>query len=223
MSAQATVIACYDDVGGWQGHLERQLRDRGVPYIWEKLKTFTWAERIRWERGIAAAHPNDNIVVVDPWDMLFVGTKNELDDLASRHQLLFHSERNCWPDASLAEKHPRCSTPYRYVNGVIAGRGSVIRDAIDYGLQRFPLLVESKSHGDVNTNSFYMRLFLDGWGSLDYNCEMWMTLCGFRPEHASCVDGRIVNHITGTKPLFIHANGASKHYFKHLMDDLARR
>lgn len=216
-------IGYVDKKAGWQESLERSLTAADIPFIFRYCARFTWAGRVDFELEMARAYPSDQIVVVDPWDMAFCGTKESLQTVLDSHPLIFHAEKNCWPQESKARLHPLCGTPYRYTNGVIAGYGSEMAAAIEYGLRHFPIRGSSADFNEDNTNRFYMDVHLAGFGYLDVNCELYMPLAGYQLGDSEIVDGRLHNLLTGSWPCFVHANGlGAKRVFKGMMDTLSK-
>jgi hypothetical protein len=208
---------------GYFSSLVTQAHDAGIDLLWMELKPFSWRKLIMWERDVARQYPSNLIAFADAWDMLFLGTKGEFEDVIGAQPLLFHSEKVCWPDSRKAQFYPDTDSPWRYVNGTgPAGLGDAISAAIDYGMSHFPITNEYGGVSDAtqdNDQRFWTDVYLSGVGKLDTDCRLSQSLVDLATGDLAVKDRRIVNKITGAKPLFLHANGAAAMQgYRHLMD-----
>jgi len=169
-----------------------------------------------WEWEVAKNHPNDDLVFIDAMDFLFVGERVELEEIVAAQPLLFSCDCGPapWPNKELASfyeaRRPRL-TKWCWLNGCgPCGRGKVIAEAIQWGMERYP---------PVRLNDtdqlFWSKAYLEGWGELDQQCRLHQVLYDAEatPErvtlHLAYKDGRVINTVTGTKPQFLHATGQS--------------
>lgn len=119
-----------------------------------------------------------------------------------------------------------------------AGTGKNIAAAIEFGLENFPLKDDSANVADVtldndqrfwtnvylasvktdaeadmleldNTQRLWTDVYLSGYeGTLDSECRLSQSLVKVENGELAVKSGRLVNKVTGSKPLFVHANGA---------------
>ena len=220
------VAVAADCQKGFFANLVSQVHAAGIDFMWKELVPFSWRKLILWELEVARMCPDTLIAFADAWDMLFLGTKNEFDEVLSAQPLLLHSEKVCWPDTRKKYVYPPSDSPWRYVNGTgPAGLGRHIADAIEFGMDRFPIIGEGTGVHDItvdNDQRFWTDIYLSGIGKLDTECRLSQSLVDLNTSDISVKSGRVRNNITGSSPLFIHANGAAAMQgYRHLMDILA--
>ena len=222
MATDHYLIATYsDELKGYYEPLRDQVAASGVDFLYQPAEpgTFSWRKLIDWELAVAKSYPDALIAFCDAWDMLYFGSRKEFAEVVGAQPLLFHTDRQCWPHPEKATKyHQRVPTvqyvsPWFYVNGTgPAGTGSAIAEAIEYGLANFPITDDSKDVHDLskdNDQRFFTDVYLAGFGVLDTRCALSQSLVSIAPGELAVRDGRLYNKITGTYPLFVHANGAS--------------
>ena len=209
----------YSERSGYMDVLERQLQEAGVEYIASYTPKFSWRETVLWERRISRGFRKRFIIFVDAWDTIFLGKKEDLLEFC-KPGILMAADLMCWPDQELEKEYPkndsklRYFTPWRYLNTTpMIGEGLAIESAIDYGWSRHPIEGdENDMYAENGTDMrFWTNLFLYGRVGirLDYECRFAQTLHRARPGSFSIEGKRVVNNYTGSKPLFIHANGKS--------------
>lgn len=131
----------------------------------------------------------------DAWDTFCLGTiESALSKIPDKDIILFSAERACYPHTDKAAKYPDNKSPWKYING---GGWFASSKLFCEMVERYPLTYE-----DVDQVYFTDR-FLDGYGQLDYNCQVFQTI-GFCPDSDFNV-GK--NTVTGTTPVFWHGNG----------------
>lgn len=166
---------------------------------------------------------NRLIVMCDTFDLFPVAGAQEIihkfRKLTKPGQILFTSEVYCWPDQSLASKHPttqivdnyggRAVNKYRFLNsgGIIGYRDDI-----------YNLITANSTGTIVNDNDddqlFFTRKYLNMLGGankiiLDTHCHMFQAVNG-------CADdlrihrNRLYNKYTNSYPIFIHGNGPAK-------------
>ena len=73
------------------------------------------------------------IIFTDAWDVMFIGGKEELLPKIPEH-VLVSAERNCWPEADLADQFSD-HTPWRFCNaGMISGHPHAITAWVPWAL-----------------------------------------------------------------------------------------
>ena len=179
---------------------------------------FKWGNVIDFELRQARRYPDDTLIFTDAYDFLFVGDPDEVDEIASRQDLLLQTIPCCWPDASKASiydsRNPGETSRWKYVSGCGSiGKGHAIQGAIEYGLDRYPIadpIDDGRHLWEQDTNDrFWTDLYLDGLGKLDTKCEMTQNLYGAKPGELEIRNGRLHNLVTGSRPQFIHAAGGT--------------
>jgi hypothetical protein len=185
--------------------------DGKIPYECHIISgKFTWNGVVDWLYGMTRKYSEDTLIVVDAYDTLFVGDPEELGDLSGVERLTFCASKVCWPDPEKACRYPCNDSPWKYLNGgVMIGNGQAIHQAIEWGWRQYPILPASRHASMIffedNDQRFWTDLYLDGYGSLDTQCEIFQNLVGIEAGDVAVVDGRFTNLITETRPHFIHA------------------
>lgn len=214
MTDHLLIATAADCTKGYYESLKEQVVAAGVDFIYQPIKPFSWRKLIQWELAVARTYPKALIAFCDTWDMLYFGSRKEFEAIVGAQPLLFHAEKLCWPHHEKAVEYPYCPTPWKYVNGTgPAGVGEKIAEAIEFGLAQFPIVGDA---GDLHTTPppdndqrFYTDIYLSGFGDLDTKCRLSQSLVDVKTGELSVQDGRLVNKVTGSKPLFVHANGAT--------------
>ena len=213
MTDHFIIATAADCQKGYYDTLKAQVCRAGIDFIWQPLVPFSWRKLLLWELSIACSYPNALIAFCDSWDELFLGSRREFEAVLSAQPLLFNSEKLCWPHPEKASLYPLCDTPWRYVNGTApAGLGSAITDALEYGMDRFPIIGDGTGVLDIsvdNDQRFWTDVYLSKIGKLDTECRLSQSLVMVGQGEFAVQNGRLVNKVTGSKPLFVHANGAS--------------
>lgn len=214
MTDHLLIATAADCTKGYYESLKEQVVAAGVDFIYQPINPFSWRKLIQWELAVARTYPKALIAFCDTWDMLYFGSRKEFESVVGAQPLLFHAEKRCWPDPSKFIEYPFCSTPWRYVNGTgPAGTGEAIAEAIEYGMENYPIIGDEDDLHTTpppdNDQRFYTDLYLDGFGKLDITCKLSQSLVDTVTGEFAVKDGRLVNKVTGTRPLFVHANGAT--------------
>jgi hypothetical protein len=170
-------------------------------------------QKINRLRQFLEEHTQNNLLMVcDTFDLFPIANEQLIvesyEKLASG-KILFAAECYCWPDASLTKDYIQRdgntgSFPYLNSGSFIGFRDDIydlIQDPID----------------DVEDDQLYFtRKYLDGEKIiLDHQCQLFQALNG-------CKDAIIANNhnshnpMTGTNPVILHGNGASKLHLNHL-------
>jgi len=166
----------------------------------------------------------DKIIFADAFDVVFANNPCFIEELwkvyYSSAKIVFNAERSCFPDASLADKHPDTPYPFKYLNsGLSIGYTSAYLECLtEMEVDSWP---DDHKQADGtyyhrNDQDDWMQRFLFGQCGnqckivLDSKCELFQTLtdCTFNDFEIS--DVVIRNLITGKVPLAYHANGGAK-------------
>jgi hypothetical protein len=175
------------------------------------------------------------ILCTDAYDVAFVSTENEILQKynAFGKPIVFASETNCFPDATLAAKYPLSQSAFKYLNGGgFIGRVGYIMDFI---LE--VLVTPSIKRFSWSNQVYWTEQFLRNQDKigLDTNCEIFSTLSSqhdmefintkrseadienFSKKKKAWFDGnfefnnkRLVFKPKKTQPCHIHVNGFSK-------------
>jgi hypothetical protein len=135
----------------------------------------------------------------DSYDSIVLGTLEEaLSKIKDKEVILYSAERACYPHPELASQYPPHNSPWKFLNG-----GGWFASA-----KLFCEMYESCTPTfDRSDQEWATSNLLAGKIILDYNCDVFQTI-GFCPESDfENIDGRILNTVHNTKPLFIHGNG----------------
>lgn len=226
MTDHLLIATAADSLKGYYPDLRDQVVASGVDFLYQPLeKPFSWRKLIDWEYALASAYPDALIAFCDTWDMLYFGSRVEFEAVVGTQSLLFHTDRQCWPHPEKAAIYPATSSPWCYVNGTgPAGKGSAIAEAIEWGMEHCPITDDYGGVMDTsrdNDQRFFTDIYLGGLGALDTDCRLSQSLVRVGQGELAVRGGRLVNKITGSRPLFVHANGASAMLGqKELMDML---
>lgn len=200
-----------------------QLDAAGIPY--EISVGEQWVPGKAWEVRLAWYHKwcakqSGQVMLLDPWDNLFLGTRDSLEERVSEFEnnVIWAAEKILWPQKE-KEGFPDTGTPYKWPNG-----GGIIGDAeflayildpakiIGFGYPNYDQ--EGVFHPDGNQpwldQPFFQDLYLDGIGRLDSKCRIFQTLVGHSQTDFVQEGVRVRNLITNECPLFFHANGKSR-------------
>lgn len=178
---------------------------------------------------IEVLKPMDNklIIMCDTFDLFPIAGKEEIIEkfkkLTKPSQILFTSEVFCWPDSSLANRHPPTLIPdanglsvvnkYRFLNsgGIMGYRDDIYNLIMDASTDSIVL------RDNDDDQLFFTRKYLkmleepSNKGSivLDTQCEVFQAVNGCSDDlviHRN----RIYNKYTNSYPIFIHGNGPAK-------------
>lgn len=218
------VVLIYGHKSGYQTYLEQQLQHAGIERHDVVLSDFSWRRQLLATHAVASRFPDRLQLVIDAWDQVLLGTKEDLIEHA-QSALLGHvtlaGAKNCWPDdrrADFLQRRGSEASPWQYINNSpLAGLGRDIAKAIEWGLLRFPMQTDSASvaepSGDV-PERFWTRLFLEGPADLgmriDTQCELNQIHLGVVEGDLMIRHGRVFNNVTGTWPIFLHLNGGGR-------------
>jgi len=190
---------------------ERSLIRAGIPFeVCIDGRPFKWENRVRWQQETVLKWPEDHYVFTDAFDVLFVGTKEELYEEVLSHELIFTTDRmnddgDPWPRPDLKKYYDirrKATSQWRYLNGSgPVGRGKEIAQAIKWGFDEF----DFPENG--TDQAFWTQVYLSGYGDLDQECKISQALWNMKDGEFGVKDGRFLNLVTGSKPQFIHATG----------------
>lgn len=168
------------------------------------------AQKIIYIRDELRSWPelDDHIVMfTDSYDVVFsAGPEEILEKFRNTDaQVVFSTEKTCWPDSELQDSYPQNESEYRYLNsGGFIGYANQIMKIIDQDV-------------DITYDDqlFYTEKFLDiskndiEFIKLDYNQSIFQTLNQAITDVEQSDSGRFINLVYKTKPCVIHANGPS--------------
>jgi hypothetical protein len=167
------------------------------------------------EGAVSAEH----IIYFDAFDVVFTTPPELIVELANEffhNKLVFNAEKNCFPDQSLAEKHPSTSSPWRYLNsGFAVGKTDHMLATLRWvDADNIPNDSRLPDGTGVHPNDQdnFMRAFVSGELpiELDTTAILCQTLCGTTKEELSFGSRDIENVVTGAFPCAIHFNGPAK-------------
>ena len=191
--------------------LERQLAEAALPLhvkvyprgsSWASIST-TEMMLANIEEALSLGH--EKIVMIDAFDMLFFGNKDEIVAKIP-DRVLFCADRNLVPPTMDESKFPSTETPWRFVNG---GGMAGTRGAFE----RFVDSIRSQGYDDATeTNNTVFNRILSSGGDrafdIDGRAEIFHNMYLGEGE-LSVRDGRPFNGLTGTFPNFFHFTGGA--------------
>lgn len=226
LSSPPITIACaadFNHTGGYFRTLQRQIRERGLWFHFQEISPFSWAALVEWELAYCRQHPGERVVFVDTEDFLMLGSAEELEAATAAQPLLFHAEARCWPEAWKADLYPKtgAASLYRYVNGTgPAGSCDAIAEAIEWGLANCPIRGREASIFADNDQRFFTDVYLSGRGAVDDRQLLSVQMNALGEHDFEITNGRLIVKATGTKPVFLHLNGASRRTCAELVQRL---
>lgn len=146
------------------------------------------------------------ILFTDSYDVVFFeGVEEILQRFRSTNsQILFSTEKTCWPDESLENDYPIVDTDYRFLNS---------GGFIGYANQVFKI-IDTEIPIDYDDQLFYTEKFFDymendvDFIKLDYKREIFQTL-NMAIDDVEFVDKKCINVQNGKNICVLHANGPS--------------
>lgn len=155
----------------------------------------------------------NRLILTDAWDVLFYGDHESLTDrlnLFAPH-VLFAAERNCYPEAHLADSiaanyKPTPTMPWRFLNG---GMLTASPDE----LWRWCRAVERHPQYDAKMigQQWLNRRMAENSPLARIDIQTCLFYCMYREDEGMELvvkDGRPYNTLTGTYPPLIHFNGS---------------
>lgn len=162
---------------------------------------------------------DERIVFADAYDVIFAAAPEFIGEVATEFfgdKICFNAERACFPDASLADKHPECGTSYRYLNsGFSVGKTEDYLTCLKW-MKADEIPDDSRnpdgSGNHPNDQLFFQQAFLSGELPmvLDTRACICQTLCGVTAEELDFTGEFIENRETRMFPAALHANGNAK-------------
>ena len=201
--------------------LEQSAKAHGITYL-NLGRQVTWAggtmksqgggQKINLVRNhIDSLHDGDVVLFVDGYDVII---NDSLPTILERYEdmgadIIFAAERQCWPDATMADHFPQSGTPYRFLNsGVYIGKVSALKEFLNEAVPN-----------DSDDQLWMQKRFLSSdWQStasanLDY--EGYIFQCD---DDVEIINGQISNGMCC--PCIYHGNGGddAKDRFENLAD-----
>lgn len=167
----------------------------------------------------------DYLIVTDSFDVIFHASPEEIVEefkniqhlTPSQPSIVFNGEKSCFSDPSLAEHHPKCSSPFRFLNsGFLLGERTGFIKAFeecdpDETLKDDHQDENGKWHHD-NDQDWWMRRYLFGDLSMavDTECRIVQSFHDVTRDEFDFSGHRIKNLVTDSHPLVYHLNGSGK-------------
>jgi hypothetical protein len=206
---EVIVVSACTHRDGFIDEYENQLKSANIPFYLEPLDDlkggangFSMNIRMNFLRKMATKFIDYKILyATDAWDVLFLGTKQELIDNAPSG-FLCGAERNCYPESHLA-KRIHGDTPWRYCNaGLIACPPDVLLRWCDE--------VESNPETDILDQTWLNRRLVESSPlvSLDSHTSLFYVVSEtLEDETLQTKNGRLWNSLCNTFPAFFHFSG----------------
>lgn len=163
------------------------------------------------------------LIMSNCFDVLFTATP---DAVAERwgggDEVMFNAEKDLFPRADLKAAFPDPGTPWRYLNsGMYIGKPASILgmlDAMNMDDIHDDYVSQDDLHGGTNR---WIHVNDQGWFQflyaarcvpivLDSKCEVFQSFSGCTWDEFDTTGDKVINKVTGTKPLILHFNGGSK-------------
>ena len=174
--------------------------------------------------------PTEHMLFADCWDIVFAedpravlawfldfgdaGRTTDPADMMAR--IVWNAEKNCFPDGSLADKHPKTESPFRYLNsGFGIGETSAFLEACNE--MKADEIPDDHTRPDGSRcepccQDYWMRALLFGQVpmALDTQTTACLPLCGVEASELDFSGKHIANLVTGSEPMAFHFNGGAK-------------
>lgn len=172
------------------------------------------------KRAIESGQAGDGwMIFADAFDVVFAAPPVRIAEVARQtygNRIVWNAERNCFPDASFADKHPESKTSFRYLNsgfavGPVADFLKILQwmDADNLPVDH---IGADGTWQHPNDQDYFMRalLFSGVDMALDTECRVCAALCGVEVDELEISGSKITIRETGASPLAYHWNGPSK-------------
>lgn len=139
-----------------------------------------------------------HFLYTDGFDTLALSGPNELQ-YTDTECILYSGEKACFPIVAWHKDHVSPSR-WKYLN-----HGQFIAP-----IDKYLKMYEGVFYLPCSCQEWAMELFLfhnDGTIKIDDGCNIFQSVAFSGPDEFSIDGNRIINNITGTKPLFPHGNG----------------
>jgi hypothetical protein len=212
------VLAYCDVAGEHTPTFENSLRGKIDYEIEIAGGDFTWTKRVEWELDMARKYEDEILIFTDAWDTLFLGGTDELEEKISDGYIRHCASKVCWPHPWKEKLYHPNESPWRFCNGQgPSGLGASIAMAIEHGLKHYPIQDKPKKgreiHNQDNDQRFWTDVYLDGFGQIDYNCDIYQNLSRLEDGELAVISGgRIKNMVTGGRPHFLCAAAGTWQY-----------
>lgn len=160
---------------------------------------------------------SEAVICVDAFDAVFAKDPQVIVDewlTASGGKWTAGAERNCFPDQSLADKHPESDSSYRYLNSgfIISTKDDMIAVLESMNLDSIPDDGVDPDNWHPNDQHYYMVEFLKQpvTMGLDTGTRYVWNLCGVDQSNFDFGVDVPINRETSNAPGVYHFNGGSK-------------
>lgn len=192
-----------------------------------------WDTHFAWLNS-PEAQDYTHVIYTDGFDTLGLGTQKEAEEVLTKlltpnpEAFIYSVEKHWFPyEAGWETDKPKFDSKltlpdsyrWRYVNG---GQycGSV--DTV----KRWYTNAPKDKNNQAFANSYYANQ-TDNSLILDFGCELFQTLSHSGPNHGSheeftIQDKRLINNLTGSKPVFVHNNGIKSQAEAQFMYDILK-
>lgn len=207
MTNTGPVVVCY----------ETDTSSRGLHRLLRSLEKWGWDHNVVTDRKWlgsgrrlkeVAKHCRalvgryTHVIHVDSRDVVCTGPRSEW--VPPSCPLLLSAELNCWPDQSLADRYPPNPLPWRFPHSQFV-----------LSLKHCDVLDLDGLEDGTSDQLHLHRLYLKNTGdiAIDHSGKYVQSVLRKRLDgteidhHFEVVDGRVVNKLTGERPLVCHANG----------------
>lgn len=208
----SNVIVCTycDEERGMLDEYRNQVLSAGIAFHLELISPFPHPSnlplsfKLHWMRQFATDFPHaSRLIFTDAYDVLFVGTREDLDSIPEEVQ--WAAERNCYPEPALSKLFYGVDTPWRYVNaGLMSGSPEAILDWV----------ADAERHPDYDPGMLDQgwlnrrRVDTVGLVQLDHTTRAFYVMSkDLEGGELQAKNGRPWNSVFDTFPVFFHFSG----------------
>lgn len=212
MNIKLLTVSSHTDVPGLHT-LVRSLIKFNWPHEVIQAPWHGFSTKILATRDYLLQHPEiTHFFFADAYDVVALADMAEAMEKIGDRDMLWSSEKGCWPDPALAEYYPEIDSPFKYLNSGLffANRDKCLTMVEDMGLPEY----------GVDDQLFYTYKFLSqDWGmELDTAQEVFNSHSFIAEGEYTYENGRV--QIMGNEPIFIHSNGKTP---DPQLDEMVRR
>ena len=201
-------------------HIETINLGKGVDWKGGDMNKSGGGHKVNLLREYISMLPDHDVVFFsDAYDILFSSSLDEITGryLELKHNIVFSSERFCWPDEKLATQiistnqtiEPYNDTPYKYLNsGMFIGTVKHLREL----LKEIP--------NDSDDQLYYQKEYISRRHDIVLDLEGYIFTC-YDPQ-VTVKKGQLYNPVTRCYSCVYHGNGgeSAKEHYKKIYDKL---
>ena len=191
-------------------HIDLEIIGLGLPYYGNGTKLFHLNEYLN------SLNDDDIVMFVDAFDVLVIADKEVIlkKFIDMNVPFVMSAEKGCFPFADLANKYPKTSSPFKFINsGCYIG---YVHNLKTWLRELSPLNLETSDQGQITIHYLKNKYVF----AIDYYCELFLSLYQVRKREIAIKKNGVLSLKTGSKPCVVHANGKSFYLWNIIYEKL---